>query len=196
MKITNSSCKYSIFNACLNWAKAECFRQNIEASTENLRKVLRRILFEIRFPTMNQEDFAMKVVPLNILTKDESMQVLMYWVSNRKLTMDLFTAKQRKDKKRYFLIVGANVFEHNNDAQNHIMSAAEHAYEECKVDIMDAREITPTMEQIHDYDAILVYSNYSFHDPVALGDLLAQYIDSGMGGVVICAFGNYILHRF
>jgi hypothetical protein len=39
---------------------------------------------------------------------------------------------------------------------------------------------TPTWDQLNAFDAVLVYSNYAFADSVTLGNLLAQYVDSGL----------------
>jgi len=51
------------------------------------------------------------------------------------------------------------------------------------VDIFDASSGVPTLDLLLDYDAVMVWSNYYFYDPVALGDVIADYIDAG-GGVV------------
>lgn len=45
----------------------------------------------------------------------------------------------------------------------------------------------PTLSQLQQYAAVLVYSDTSFNSPTALGDVLADYADSG-GGVVLCTF--------
>lgn len=47
------------------------------------------------------------------------------------------------------------------------------------VDIFDAGGGTPTLDQLLAYGAVVVGGNYSFADPVALGDVLADYIDAG-----------------
>lgn len=57
------------------------------------------------------------------------------------------------------------------------------------VDIINANTVTPTPTELANYDAVLVWSNLSFADEVALGDNLAEYVDSG-GGVVLAVFAN------
>jgi hypothetical protein len=52
---------------------------------------------------------------------------------------------------------------------------------------IDARTVTPTLSELQSYHAVLVFSNESFADAVALGDVLADYVDSG-GGVVCAVF--------
>jgi hypothetical protein len=46
---------------------------------------------------------------------------------------------------------------------------------------------TPTLAQLQEYDAVLVYSDASFANPTAMGNVLADYVDSG-GGVVLATF--------
>ncbi len=47
------------------------------------------------------------------------------------------------------------------------------------VDIFDARSATPSLDQLQAYDSVVVISNNPFLDPVALGDVLADYVDAG-----------------
>ena len=58
------------------------------------------------------------------------------------------------------------------------------------VDIINAGSSTPSLSTLLDYDAVLVYCDVVFDDPVALGDVLADYVDVG-GGVVIATFAWY-----
>ncbi|MCB9840435.1 MAG: hypothetical protein H6809_02140 [Phycisphaeraceae bacterium] len=46
-----------------------------------------------------------------------------------------------------------------------------------------------SLADIGSYDAVLTWSNDSHEDPVALGNLLADYVDQG-GGVVVALFSN------
>jgi len=55
------------------------------------------------------------------------------------------------------------------------------------VDTFDASAGTPTLQQLQQYDAALVFSDRGFSNPTALGDVIADYCDSG-GGVVQCTF--------
>src|SRR5665213_1688397 len=45
----------------------------------------------------------------------------------------------------------------------------------------------PTLAQLQEYDSVLVYSDATFNDHVALGNVLADYLDAG-GGVVVASF--------
>lgn len=63
-----------------------------------------------------------------------------------------------------------------------------------QVDIINATGIgdgtgTPELATLMQYDAVIVWSNVSFVDSVAMGDVLADYVDAG-GGVVVALFAN------
>ncbi len=53
----------------------------------------------------------------------------------------------------------------------------------------DPCEPTPTLAQLQAYSAVLVYSDLDYADPVALGDVLADYVDAG--GTVVMAFSSF-----
>src|SRR5262249_32298514 len=48
---------------------------------------------------------------------------------------------------------------------------------------------TPTLAQLENYDAVLVWGDFGFADANALGDNLAQFVDDGHG-VVVATFTN------
>lgn len=55
---------------------------------------------------------------------------------------------------------------------------------------MQASLRPPTLQQLLQYDAVLVYSDGSFYNNVALGDMLADYVNQGHG-VVISTFAFF-----
>ena len=57
------------------------------------------------------------------------------------------------------------------------------------VTAIEAQSVTPTVDQLKAFDAVLVWSNNSFADTQMIGDNLADYIDAG-GGVVTCVFAG------
>lgn len=58
------------------------------------------------------------------------------------------------------------------------------------VDIIDAGSGTPSLAQLQQYDALLVFSDSGgFADATLLGDRVADYFDAG-GNVVVAAFAN------
>lgn len=52
---------------------------------------------------------------------------------------------------------------------------------------INVKTMTPTLNELSAYHAVLVYSDSSFFDGTALGDVLADYVDAG-GGVTIATF--------
>ncbi len=58
------------------------------------------------------------------------------------------------------------------------------------VDTFNVGSSTPSLSTLLNYDAVLVFSDMSFFNPVALGDVLADYVDLG-GGVVLATFVWY-----
>jgi len=55
------------------------------------------------------------------------------------------------------------------------------------VDYYDGRNGTPSLSLLEEYDGVVVWSNYVFYDIVAIGDVLADYLDAG-GAVVMSHF--------
>ncbi|XP_046554833.1 BTB/POZ domain-containing protein 6-B-like [Haliotis rubra] len=64
-----------VFNAALSWAAAECERRSMEPSPANMRAVLDRSLYEIRFAEMNHSFLLKSVFPSKVLTHVEQMVV-------------------------------------------------------------------------------------------------------------------------
>ena len=55
------------------------------------------------------------------------------------------------------------------------------------VEIVDATNGTPALGQLLQFDAVLTYSNFDYQDAELLGDVLADYADTG-AGVVVAGF--------
>eukprot|EP00957_Ditylum_brightwellii_P054644 4140510-Ditylum_brightwellii.AAC.1 len=56
---------------------------------------------------------------------------------------------------------------------------------------MDASVGTPTVNQIEAYDAVVVWSDKPFDDPVALGNNLATVVQNGNVGIVTMLFEGW-----
>ena len=63
---------------CFQWATKRCENKH------SVREELGDILFQIRFPTMTSSDFADKVCPTDVFTKDEQLEILRYISSEKK----------------------------------------------------------------------------------------------------------------
>ena len=69
-----------LFRACVDWSKKQLRRDDSDAAVDGpaLRRTLHNILPRIRFPTMSLEQFSTAVVPLGILTTDETCELYQY----------------------------------------------------------------------------------------------------------------------
>lgn len=57
------------------------------------------------------------------------------------------------------------------------------------VDTFDTKIATPTLSNLQQYSALVVWSSNSIFDPATLGNNLADYVDAG-GNVVVMSFGS------
>lgn len=79
------NCKeMNLLEAALNWAGAECQRQDIEPTPQNKRSVLGSALYLIRIPTMTLEEFANGAAQLGILTQQETIDIFFHFTANNK----------------------------------------------------------------------------------------------------------------
>lgn len=69
------------------------------------------------------------------------------------------------------------------DVQTKLMATGSFA----SITLIAARSVTPTLDQLLAFDAVLVWSSYPFADGTTLGNNLANYVDGG-GGVVVAQF--------
>ncbi len=58
------------------------------------------------------------------------------------------------------------------------------AYEIERIDVFDVSATTPTAADLSAYDALLIYNDVAFADPVALGDAATTFVEGG-GGLVV-----------
>jgi hypothetical protein len=57
------------------------------------------------------------------------------------------------------------------------------------IDVYDARGGTPSLATLLNYDAVITWSNYTYQNPTAIGDVLADYVDAG-GAVINMMFAE------
>lgn len=84
-----------VFEAALNWAEAECGRQDLDPSIENKRQVLGKAIYMIRVPTMALEDFANGAAQSGVLTLTETNDIFLWYTAANKPEL-LFCTKPRK----------------------------------------------------------------------------------------------------
>lgn len=86
----------TLFEAVDRWAGEECHRQEIEPSKDNKKKVTGEgVVNNIRFPLMTQEEFAQKVPSSGLLSKDEIIELFM-WFSSVSVSSLKFSKRPRK----------------------------------------------------------------------------------------------------
>lgn len=71
------------------------------------------------------------------------------------------------------------------DPQNRLAGSGQFA----TVTVINAGATTPTLADLNQFDAVMVWSNLAFADATTLGDNLADYVDGG-GSVVVAVFAN------
>lgn len=79
LKLDTMNCsEVAMFNACIAWARADCTRKGLDESMpENLRASLGDAIYQIRFASMNAEEFAMLHKSLDgFFTPDEVIEFL------------------------------------------------------------------------------------------------------------------------
>ena len=84
-----------LFKAVDCWATKECEKQGLAAEGSVKRRILgERIVKAIRFPVMEQQEFADVVLDCDILTKKESFDLMKYFSSVLKCPMGFLEAKR------------------------------------------------------------------------------------------------------
>ena len=90
---------------------------------------------------------------------------------------------QRNDRSMDIFVIYCDVEEWGLDVVDKLLATGQFN----SISHVDARSVTPTLEEMLLFESILVYSDYGFGDPELMGDNLADYTDAG-GGVVVSMF--------
>ncbi|XP_051834070.1 BTB/POZ domain-containing protein 6 isoform X1 [Antechinus flavipes] len=84
-----------IFEAVLNWAEAECKREGLPITPRNKRKVLGKVLFLVRIPTMTLEEFANGAAQSDILTLEETRSIFLWYTATKKPQLEFPLTKRK-----------------------------------------------------------------------------------------------------
>ncbi|MDA8775481.1 S8 family serine peptidase [Opitutales bacterium] len=90
---------------------------------------------------------------------------------------------QSKNNGLEVAIIGANTISKNKDIANGLLDTKHFS----GVTIIDARVVTPSVNELKKFDSVLVYNNFKYRDSKKMGDNLAGYAEQG-GGVVTMVF--------
>ncbi|CAH0380960.1 unnamed protein product [Bemisia tabaci] len=85
-----------LFDALLRWSETECERKKLVINPDNQRHVLRDALYLMRFPLMDPEDFASKVMDSGILSEAEANSVLLDCIGKSKPQNNKFSKIPRQ----------------------------------------------------------------------------------------------------
>ncbi|XP_059483082.1 BTB/POZ domain-containing protein 6-B-like isoform X1 [Neocloeon triangulifer] len=79
------NCKETaLFDAAINWARAECFRRELEPTPHNVRCALGKALFLVRIPTMALDEFANGAAQQGVLTLKETIDIFLHFTADSK----------------------------------------------------------------------------------------------------------------
>lgn len=91
-----------IYERVMDWSEAECKRKQLEISDVNKRKVLGSIFYKIRFPLIEKEYFAQNLLESNLLSSDEKVAVMSFYLKVSKNSTCIFSINSRGIIKRKY----------------------------------------------------------------------------------------------
>ncbi|KAL3984666.1 PHR domain family protein [Acanthocheilonema viteae] len=83
-----------IYEAALKWAKAECGRRDLPVSQSNLRNMLSKALYHIRFPAMTIYEFANGPAKMDLLTCQEINDIFLHFAAEEKPQLPFLVNKR------------------------------------------------------------------------------------------------------
>ncbi|CAC5391020.1 BTBD3_6 [Mytilus coruscus] len=90
----------TVLNVLLKWAETECRRQQLTVSDVNIKNVLGKVLYEVRFPVMDIQFFADNVGKRDILSKSERISVFTFLCgSSKSIPDDIFKTTPRGQRQ-------------------------------------------------------------------------------------------------
>ena len=87
-----------LFEAVVRWATEKCKAEKMEVTGANMRSQIADAITSIRFPAMTQNQFAEAVVPREILSDRESLNVFLYFSTTTKKLKLPFPCCSRKGR--------------------------------------------------------------------------------------------------
>jgi len=124
----------------------------------------------------NYIDVAVGLIPPGVLsaTDDEEFQISLDWRN----------PGGRTQSDVQDIAVGVVMSDYSN-AESEVRDYLLNSGEVSSVTFIDAQISTPTFEDLEPYDMLLVWTNYTPQNGVALGDVLAEYAETGKGIVAL-----------
>ncbi|XP_064603098.1 BTB/POZ domain-containing protein 1-like [Liolophura sinensis] len=85
-----------VYLAAVEWAKAECFRNNLEQSGPNKREALKAFFSHIRLTNLTTTEVADVVAKDELLTQPEMIDLLLYLAASEKPQIDSFPIREER----------------------------------------------------------------------------------------------------
>lgn len=132
VKLDSLSCGESVvLGACLNWARNKCAERELDANkTENIRQILKDVLYEIRYGSMKNTDYIHYInIYQGLFTNwDECEDIMRLLAGETHLKTGLFCLKQRsnivqwnKRKKLCCDLISTGSYTHNISSEDGIV---------------------------------------------------------------------------
>lgn len=83
-----------VFDAVVCWAKRQCEKRKVQFEGPNIRQVLGKLLYAVRFPQMDSKYFSEVVSDLQLLRSEEMILIFRYFCGNR-VNINGFNTRQR-----------------------------------------------------------------------------------------------------
>lgn len=96
-----------ICTALLLWATKWCEVHSLEVTGKNQREALGDILYQIRFPLLNEDYYSENISEKGLLTDKEDIQLLRYFLNHKKVP-DSFITRKREAPSTPFVFVPKN----------------------------------------------------------------------------------------
>jgi hypothetical protein len=140
---------------------------------------------------MDQIDFVKIVRPASVLSSTDMLDIASYYITKdpSQLSSKFITASRRTIR---ILILGGDRDERIENVRKLVQDEVYRIGVEVEcVEKFNANKKLITSQKLMEYSAVLVFSNSSnFVDRVAMGDLLADFVEQKDGGLVIATFAN------
>lgn len=88
-----------VYDGLVYWGQCECTRNHQQPTEPNVRQTLGDMLFYVRFPIMDVQQFTEKMSMKNILTAKEKIELYQYFHGDAHALSDYFNTNQRKEYK-------------------------------------------------------------------------------------------------
>ena len=87
-----------------------------------------------------------------------------------------------------FLILASAGSDRLEDVQTGLVEEFQKTGTAAQITVVNASEYTPTFKELLGYDAVFTFAFFDYKDHMKIGDVLAQYTESGRGGVLIANY--------